>query len=89
MSLSSVVNSAHHIKRLHFGAGCGRSIAYQFRNPWFEESRQVRTHAQVIVACDFFVAVTSTFRLLYVFVVIEHRSRRLSHCNVTAHPSAV
>ena len=33
------------------------------------------------------VAVTSTFRLLYVFVVIEHHSRRLIHCNVTAHPS--
>jgi transposase InsO family protein len=40
------------------------------------------------VACDFFVAVTATFRLLYVFVVIEHRSGRLVHCNVTAHPSA-
>jgi putative transposase len=25
---------------------------------------------------------------LYVFVVIEHRSRRLIHCNVTAHPTA-
>jgi putative transposase len=24
----------------------------------------------------------------YVFVVVEHRSRRLIHCNVTAHPSA-
>ena len=43
---------------------------------------------QRIIACDFFVAVTATFRLLYVFVVIEHRSRRLIHCNVTAHPSA-
>ena len=31
---------------------------------------------------------TATFRLLYVFVVIEHRSRRLIHCNVTTHPSA-
>ena len=31
---------------------------------------------------------TATFRLLYVFVVIEHHSRRLIHCNVTAHPSA-
>jgi putative transposase len=31
---------------------------------------------------------TATFRLLYVFVVIEHRSRRLIHCNVTAHPTA-
>jgi hypothetical protein len=26
--------------------------------------------------------------VLYVFVAIEHRSRRLIHCNVTAHPSA-
>ena len=31
---------------------------------------------------------TATFRLLYVFVVIEQRSRRLIHCNVTTHPSA-
>ena len=39
----------------------------------------LRLHAQGIIACDFFVAVTVTFRLLYVFVVIEHRSRRLIH----------
>jgi hypothetical protein len=45
-------------------------------------------HAQWIIACDFFVAVTATFRLLYVLVVIEHRGRRLIHYNVTAHPSA-
>ena len=31
------------------------------------------------------VVVTATFRLLYVFVVIEHRRRCLIHCNVTAH----
>ena len=48
----------------------------------------VRNHAQAIVACDFCVVVTATFRLLYVFVVIEHASRRLLHVNVTAHPTA-
>jgi len=48
----------------------------------------LRVHAQGLIACDFLVAVTATFRLLYVFVVIEHRSRRSIHCNVTAHPSA-
>jgi hypothetical protein len=48
----------------------------------------LRLHAQGIIACDFFVAVTATFRVLYMFVVIEHRSRRLIHCNVPAHPSA-
>jgi putative transposase len=45
-------------------------------------------HAPGIVACDFLVVVTATFRLLYVFVVIEQRSRRLISYNVTAHPSA-
>ena len=48
----------------------------------------LRLHAHGIIACDFLIAVTATFRLLYVFVVIEHRSRRLVHYNVTAHPSS-
>jgi putative transposase len=48
----------------------------------------VRNHAQGIVACDFCVVVTATFRLLYVFVLMEHTTRRLLHVNVTAHPTA-
>ena len=48
----------------------------------------LRTYVQGILGCDFFVAVTVSFRLLYVFVVIEHGSRRLLHLNVTRHPSA-
>jgi putative transposase len=48
----------------------------------------LRNHARAIIACDFFVTVTSTFRVLYVLVVIEHHSRRLVHFNVTAHPTA-
>lgn len=48
----------------------------------------LKNHAKAILACDFFVAVTATFRLLYVFVVIEHGSRRLVRVDVTAHPSA-
>ncbi len=51
-------------------------------------STLLRLYAQGIIACDYFLAVTVTFRRLYVFVVIEHRSRRLIHCNVTAHPTA-
>jgi putative transposase len=48
----------------------------------------LRNHARAIVACDFFVAVTATFRLFYVLVLIEHGSRRLLHFNVTPHPTA-
>jgi hypothetical protein len=48
----------------------------------------VRTHAQATVACDFCVVVTATFRLLYVFVVMEHLTRRILHVNVTAYPTA-
>ena len=46
----------------------------------------LRSHARGIIACDFAVVVTATFRLLYVFIVNEHGSRRLVHCHVTAHP---
>jgi putative transposase len=48
----------------------------------------LKNHAKSIVACDFFVTVTATFRILYVFVVIEHGTRRLAHVNLTAHPTA-
>src|SRR5208282_4660533 len=48
----------------------------------------LRNHARSIVACDFCVAATATFRILYVFVVLEHASRRLLHLNATAHLSA-
>ena len=33
----------------------------------------LRNHAKAIIACDFFVAVTVTFQLLYVFVLIHQR----------------
>jgi hypothetical protein len=49
----------------------------------------VRHHAQAIVACDFWVAMTATFHMLYVFVVIDHASRRLLRVYVTAYLTSV
>ena len=48
----------------------------------------VRNHAPAILACDFCVVITATFRLLYVFVLMEHATRRILHIQVTAHPTA-
>jgi transposase InsO family protein len=48
----------------------------------------VRNQAMAIVACDFFVSITVTFRVLYVFVAMEIGSRRILHANVTEHPTA-
>jgi hypothetical protein len=41
----------------------------------------VRNHATAIVACDLCTVVTATFRLLYVFVVMEHATGRVLHIN--------
>ena len=46
-------------------------------------------HPREIVAVDFFVVPTLTFRLLFVFVVLRHDRRELLHLNVTDHPTAV
>jgi transposase InsO family protein len=61
--------------------------------PWNGISSQrwktfVRNHAQAILACDFFVSATASFRLIYVFVILEVGTRRIAHFNVTTHPTA-
>ncbi|HYR91058.1 MAG TPA: integrase core domain-containing protein [Terriglobia bacterium] len=48
----------------------------------------VRNHAKAIIAADFFVVVTATFRLVYVLVIMEIGTRRILHFNVTQHPTA-
>lgn len=48
----------------------------------------VRNHAESIVACDFLVVVTARFQALYVFLLMEIGTRRIVHCNLTAHPTA-
>ena len=35
----------------------------------------LKNHAAAIIACDFFVVASATFRILYVLVVMEHASR--------------
>jgi transposase InsO family protein len=48
----------------------------------------VRNHTKTIIAADFFVVVTSTFRLIYVVLIYDLDSRWILHFNVTQHPTA-
>ena len=43
----------------------------------------LRNHRDAIAAMDFFVVPTVTFRVLYVWFVIEHGRRRVRHFHVT------
>jgi hypothetical protein len=43
----------------------------------------VKNHAHAVLAYDFFLVATATFRLCYVFVVLEIGTRRIVHWNVT------
>jgi transposase InsO family protein len=67
-------------KYLGVDPSCGRTTSLRW-------SAFVRNEARGIVACDFFISVTATFRILYVFVAMEIGSRRILHANVTAHPT--
>ena len=49
----------------------------------------VRNHANDMIACDFATVVTASFRVLYVFVIMEVGTRRILHYNVTEHPTAL
>jgi transposase InsO family protein len=48
----------------------------------------LRNHLGQIVAADFFVVPTVTYRLLFVLVLLAHDRRRIRHIAVTAHPTA-
>ena len=48
----------------------------------------LRNHIGQVVAADFFVVPTATYRLLFVLVLLAHDRRRIRHVAVTAHPTA-
>lgn len=49
----------------------------------------LRNHAGEILACDFFLIPTASFKTLIGFVVMELGRRRIVACDVTAHPTAM
>jgi len=49
----------------------------------------LKNHVRCMAAMDFFVVPTSTFRVLYVLIILTHHRRRVVHFNITASPTAV
>ena len=45
-------------------------------------------HRSQVMAADFFVVPTVTYRLLFVLVILAHERRRIVHVAVTDHPTA-
>jgi putative transposase len=48
----------------------------------------LRNHMGQMMAADFFLVPTATYRLLFVLIVLAHDRRRIAHVAVTAHPTA-
>jgi len=49
----------------------------------------LKNHAKDIVSVDFFTVPTATFRVLFVFLVLDNERRKMVHFNVTESPTAV
>lgn len=49
----------------------------------------LNNHINDTISINFFVVPTVTFKILYVFIVIEHNRRKIVHFNVTNSPSAM
>lgn len=48
----------------------------------------LRNHLECLASVDFFVVPTATFRILFVFVVLQHQRRRIVHFGVTVSPTS-
>src|SRR5215813_13178140 len=48
----------------------------------------LHNHIGQMVSIDFLTVPTATMRVLFVFIVLEHRRRQVLHFNVTEHPTA-
>jgi putative transposase len=48
----------------------------------------LKNHVNDLIAMDFFVVPTMTYKILFVLVIIVHERRRVVHFNITEHPTA-
>jgi putative transposase len=69
-------------------ASVARYMARSRRPPSQTWRTFLANHVDQIMAADFFVVPTVTYRLLFVLVILAHQRRGIVHVGVTAHPTA-
>ena len=95
MSITNPLWGAPHIhgELLKLGIDVSQVTVSKYRiTPDRPPSQSRRTfltnHAKDIVSIDFFTVPTATFRVLYVFLVLDNARRKIIHFNVTTNPTA-
>jgi putative transposase len=48
----------------------------------------LKNHVNDLVALDFFVVPTISYKVLFVLVILAHKRRHIVHVNITEHPTA-
>jgi len=48
----------------------------------------LKNHREYIMGMDFFTVPTISFKILYVFFIIDHARRKIVHFNITGHPTS-
>jgi putative transposase len=48
----------------------------------------LKNHVKDLVAMDFFVVPTATYKVLFILVILAHERRRVVYFNITEHPTA-
>ncbi len=82
-----------HGELLKLGIGVSQATVSKYMvKPEHRPSQSWQTfltnHASDIVSIDFFTVPTVTFRVLYVFLVLDNARRKIIHFNVTTNPTA-
>ena len=82
-----------HLKLLGFDPPSSNTIRKYMKRPLSRPGQRqawftfLRNHMSETWAIDFFTVPTLTFRMLRVFVILDHDRRRVVHFNVTEHPT--
>ena len=83
-----------HGERRKLGYNLSQSTAYRYlQNLRMHEKHQnwktfLRNNTKEILSIDFLTILTINIKMLYVFIIVEHRRIIIIHFNVTEHPTS-